>query len=717
MRPYATSALALLVAAAGTTPSFARAACPANVMYGAAAAHANAEAINRASGVFLKAIPSTFAFPDTVVNVQTCTTGGNGTVGVTFGQVQVAAQNPQVSFQPGAVTLGAVFNVSATATVNVALCDETPIVCQAQLVANNVQFSAQATGTVNDCSPVIGLPSVSLVADPYGLSINLTNCGLIGQGVDLIANAYQSLMLQFVSSEVTTIAQQKVPDMLSSVTGNMFATELSTLGLHLELAIDGLQIDSSGLTVDFAIGVTPTGPAAECLPAGSTLPVLPPTTAPLTADFGNVPTLSGAFSTTLLQQVVDVAWYSGLLCFDSAKLGLDLSSYAASVAPGMTIDAIAVPQTAPQLSLGSASGGALVQVRLDQVVVDLNLGFADGTSSQSVVTAGATIAAQVVFDPFARALMIEPVSAVIDNLNVTTPGGNYQLSQDALERIVKQMVMPALTSKLKALPIVGDVFLASGLAVCLIDVAAAPGYARADIDVWLPDPNDMTAPTTVLGSAPPSLVTPTFTVDVASTDNETPQEFMRHQVSVDGVPSTTYTSGALILVSVGLPGSHSVAIQAVDLTGNVDPVGVKFDVFVDNQAPVVTLVSSPLGILSDTATTIQFSATDDYTTTSDLRYRYTVGVIQDSTSPDIALFAGATDSSTSVALTNLPSGQTIRVAIFAKDAAGNEASLATAFRVQPDSGLSCTQSSPAPWAALLGLALMVTRRRGRGRNI
>ena len=214
--------------------------------------------------------------------------------------------------------------------------------------------------------------------------------------------------------------------------------------------------------------------------------------------------------------------------------------------------------------------------------------------------------------------------------------------------------------------------------------------------LWPINRNDRSPPHTVL-TAPPSDPSPAdVVVELESIDDETPSQFMRHYIEIDGVLEETLRSGTTVVIAGLSGGLHDIQLRAVDLNDNVDSSPVQIMILVDDIAPVVSITESPLGIVDSDRATLRFVAIDDRSAESALEARYTLAAIDPAGGNDIPLVSGALGAQRELVLDKLPEDTIVRVRIFAADEAGNAGSADAVFAINTNPTRGCAAGGPTP---------------------
>ncbi|MEK7704776.1 MAG: hypothetical protein AAB426_07430 [Myxococcota bacterium] len=707
--------MVLLTLTAVAVPLYgAHAQCLDGALRGAASVRVENAVGDRLQGVVSDAISRTIVLPPDTFSAVECPAGGTIAVTIKGGEALLTASTPQVEFVASTVMLHSLLSIDATAAIDVAVCGDAPASCQAHLTAQRVKFSAQASASADDCAPSLSVLEMGLIADPYRTAVTITGCGALGDDLTLVANALQVQLLDLLEREVASRAPERITKALDGLAGNFFSTQVESSDMRLDVAVERLRIDAGAMQTDFSIAVTPTVPAASCLPPGTILPPVAPAVPP--GPFAQSTSISGVFSQQFLQQLINVAWYVGAFCFTNDELGPSVDRYLGNVFPGLTATASLVPTAAPEIAISGNGVTTTLAIHLPRALVDVIATFPGEESSRWVAQIATTLTLEVVLDPTLRVLTLKPIAATLDDLELLTAEGSPRLDANGLARLIETVAIPQFLDNAAVIPLGGDILAACGLMVRLVNVGSTPGSARLDLDVWPIDHTDQVAPTTSVASDMPAVAAAKFSVDVASIDDATPEEFIRHWVTIDGTQESSPRSGSRMFFGPLAAGLHQVRIRAVDASGNEDVLGIAATVAVDDQPPLVAIDEAPRGEVRKNDVLIRFSAIDDRSPKPALTYRYTVGLVADDLRRDEPLDAGALDAGGTLSLRDVPNAAKVRVTVFARDAVGNEGLSDATFRVTRDTSpfscqAACGPGSVSLWLALSMLAGVLRHRR------
>jgi hypothetical protein len=422
--------------------------------------------------------------------------------------------------------------------------------------------------------------------------------------------------------------------------------------------------------------------------------------------------LSISASEAFVQRAIRSAWLAGWMCFDTRDYDLGLGAYLGDMMPDAFLEATLVPQSPPSVRLSPTIATEPVEITLDEVYSQLAIGSASLATSYVDIHGGARFGGALAMDRSVQNLVLSLMSVQSRPLTISAPGAELLFSEPAIANLLDNAVMPAFRDTLSAFPLTTSLFLSTPVAARLVEVAVDDGtHLRAEMEIIAVDPDDHVPPVTVVTREPPRPSPPDVAVSVASGDDVTPREFLRHRVLIDGVPAPgeDLTGDELLITDVP-GGPHTLTLAAVDLTGNLDETPVSLDVLVDDTSPTVTVDEAPTGLIAEDQATLRYTARDDITPPGRLRLRYTASLIQ-TVGPDLPLYAGDLAPGEDLRLTDLPEDSVVRVTVFAVDEAGNEGKEEVAFAVNVNPTFSCRALPGSGLAALVAIALLRSRRR------
>jgi hypothetical protein len=451
-------------------------------------------------------------------------------------------------------------------------------------------------------------------------------------------------------------------------------------------------------------------PPAWCLRGDEVLPREPG--APVPPPSGTA-MVSLATSQAMIERAVRATWLAGGLCYSSTEFGLDLSTPLDFLAPGVQVTGRVAVRDAPSVTLAQGALGVGIQA----LAADLFMQVPGSPSTTLSLSTGATLAGTVAIDPALQGVVLDLSDAQTSGALLTAPGTSLALSAGTLQSVLKTSLLPALARYRGRMALLGNLFVAAPLATRVASVDVSAARVQVDLEAMARDPTDHTPPVAKLLGQPAAIAQPRFTVDLDSTDDRTPQRFLRHRVTIDGTADPELRSGEKLVLS-GLPdGLHHIDLTALDVGGNESVKPVSFSVRIDSVPPVVTLVDPPRGVLREGPPAIAFTAADDVTPAPKLAVRWVLTQVVGDNQPDLPLAQGTVVGGAPVQLPPLPEDQIVRVRIIARDEAGNEGVAEASFfrNGEPTMG-ACASVGPAGLPALLVLALSWSRRRRGARR-
>jgi len=708
-----TIGIAGLALAAVLQPAIAQAVCPPNAIPNALSGRLDVSAFSILKGPLLPKLPTNLVIPELPISpfVGQTITPRQGKVTFVIHDINFAPEDKGVR-----VTVA--LDVRGTASLDYQSIIFTNTVCDSAFSAVNVVFDAIIQPGVNDCVATFPFAELRVIVAPADVVATLANCTNSGsiyaellklvQGSDWLV----SMLASAVSSAITTM----LPPIVDKLSQAFFSTDFNVpdAGLRFNIVPERVTTDTHGLTATFAADlVLDPVHASSCMPIGGELPDRSDLTpdAPIFSDSA----LSLVVSRPLLQRVLDNAWLTGWLCLDSKELNIDLGSYVAAVVPNAKVDFKIMSTTAPTLEL-APEPGRHARLATDNLTATLSIQIGQGEPTVANAAVKASIQGDVGVSTTMRALTLQPREITASSVQVTVPGASLGISQESVSGFLQNLVLPAFGKKIGALPISSSVLLTAPFAFCVDRIEAAPGQVRADLSLWPIEAEDTVPPETKLAHPPLRPSPADVVLDFASTDDMTPDKFIRHTVWVDGVRQEALTPGQRLVV-VGVKGGvRSFKVVAVDVAGNEDPTPFVTSVLVDDQAPVITIADAPLGGFDGAPTTVHFGATDDRTSAGELTFRYTLGIVSRANEPDTMLVQGDLASEHSVSFSDLPDAAFVRLTVFGKDAAGNEGSAQAAFLVDRAPQLGCAAALPPMSLFACLVAWLAWRRRARLRG-
>jgi hypothetical protein len=701
--------LALLVATLLLlAPAAAPAQCVPGGLTGAVSARLDQTLLPVLGPLIQQEVPPSIDIPPTPYTVFTCGGPFDDTVVTPEGVVaHLTTRSVSLKLEAGAVSLDAVVDVALDGRLALQICAAPDADCAINATVTGALLHARVEPSVQQCAPKVPISAFTLTVDPAKTQIVLSDCLYDG----LLNTAYSwfsGYIVQTLSTKIGDAVKQKLPPLIESFTTGLIASGYDYRKVHISAAPSQLAITPAGVLVTFDGDLRPIGapPPSWCLNGDEALPPEPgkPAPAPTGAAMVSITT-----SQPMLERAVRATWLAGGLCYSSTEFALDLSTPLDFLAPGVQVTGRVAVRDAPSVTLGAAGLG----VGIGELAADLFMQVPGSKATELSLSTGATLVGTVAIDPQLQGVVLDLSDAQTTGAVLTAPGTSLAVSAGTLESVLKTSLLPALARYRGRMALLGNLFVAAPLATRVANVTVAADRVQVDLEAMARDPADHTPPVVRLLQPAPALqpVQPRFTIDMASTDDKTPQRFLRHRITVDGTPDPELRSGLKLVLAGLTDGVHQIAITALDVGANESPAPVTFSVRVDSLPPVVTLQDPPRGVIREPSASVAFSASDDVTPASKLSVRWVLSQVVGDDQPDLPLGTGQAEGGV-VQLPEVPEDKIVRVRIIARDEAGNEGEAETSFfrNGAPTMG-ACSSAGPAGLPALLVLALLRARRR------
>ncbi len=709
---------AILGLLAVSLPHVAHATCPSGAIPQALKARLDAQALPLVTGLLVDNLPTQMDMPLGSYVLAECPDGFDDNIlTIKSGTIDMLFSDLTVTLVNGALEVDGILDATANGDMAFQLCAMPDTECPGKLTTTNIKIHGRMEPTVAACVTAMPLTVVEITVDPYATTMQLNGCGLYDEITQGVYDWYRDTVVEMLVTQVEAALRDELPLFLADTIDGLLADGFEMYGLRFAALPDGISIDKNAIEVSFTANVTPAAGQAACVPAEASLPEENASVRAPTPPADGLLTMT--MSQPFVQRGVRAAWLSGWLCFNTVDYSLDLGEYLDPIAPGAMLRAALAVTEPPTVNLGQ-SGDAYVQVSSEALSVEVNIEVPGAAApAQMLALASAELAGEVRLDQALQALTLEI-------LDVTSPGLSLQASEDAnlvfsegtLRGIMDKLLMPAFAANIGPLPLTSGLFVTAPVAVRLDHMAVFPSHVQASIDMCAIDHTDRVSPSTLISRLPPSPARASSTFMVASTDDRTPNDFMRHRVLVDGQLVQAFASGDVIALDNLSGGDHQVRVIAIDLNDNEDPTPVELTVHVDAVLPVVTVLEAPYGVSRAATTTLKVAAVDDETPASQLQLWFTAGVWHDDGSPDGSVIAGSVGdvaADGSIELTSLPENKIVRVTVFAMDAAGNVGSSSASFGVDHDATFNCQAVSGGQLSGLVVLLGLLRLRRGHRR--
>ncbi|HUH03166.1 MAG TPA: outer membrane protein transport protein [Kofleriaceae bacterium] len=639
-----------------------------------------------------------------------------GVAVISQAEVELAYRTVELIPRAGAIEVHAAIDLDASAFLDSSFgdCDlrvtASPIDLRATVsVANGANGRIEATGVMVE---------VGLTADQFDFSSQ--GC-VIGDIVEAVLTAAEDWVLDKATGLLEDVAEEKILPMVEDALEMLGALELEAAGFQLQGRVTGVDIDPGrGLTAAADGQIVWAGPTAPGLIDPGPPAVEPAIGVGLPNDYA-----WGAFalaaSDDRATQAVHQAWRGGMFqtllggLAPSIELSGDGLAQKLGLPDGTTVD-VGIDVTAPPtVGFGRGPDATGVRIALREVRIDVTIaapGATTGGPGLSVMLDG-TLLARVTVQPGLGALQIDPTDLIIERLELTTDSQNLDVDPARLREFVRAVVVPMLGETIRAIPIAPAIRPMDDIFAVVRNVTTQGGWLRAGLDLYRPDPNDRTNPDTDLID-PARIVSPALASFVPTgTDDTTPRELLRYLVRLDGVLLDEEPAFmAAIRVSTA-DGNHLLEVQAVDLSGRIDPTPIVHSFVVDGVPPELELLEAPAQVLRSERAHLAWRASDDRTAADRVQTRWELRKMIGA-EPVVVASEDFAANRSSVDLPTLEDGALYVVEIVARDEAGNVTSVEHGLLAEQSSGgcsLGAGTRGGAGVLVLLLVGLLATRRR------
>jgi hypothetical protein len=662
-------------------------------------------------------LPSTLMVPALDKSLYSCAAGKDVVAHVSNGMVNLMPGAISLKLYSGEVagSLGLSLNGSVHVKVdNLDSCNA-PIECDIGVTVTDLDLETVLKGQAMNGILMMSVPTLMVNITPDQIAIDVSACAQAAMLTQFL-NAAKNLLLDHATSLIEDFAKTALPPLVAIKLGELAHKDGTILGFDYSVAFDDVTISPQGFDLTLGVGFGYSGPPAACN-GPDAMPAAPVAGDPLVLDLGPTSPLVLALSTGLAQEALGAVWQSGLICIDTAKLaavGLDLSSLDLSglvpgIAPGTSIGVSVTASQPPTLVTGETDSLGQVQLglKLQGLTAKLTLTPPGGQPAEIDISADGTLTGLLDLDPTAGDLGLTVQDLSVDRLDLSSSqGAMLSIDRGRLQQILKEVVLPLLASKLGRIPLTAASLDLAGFVVSVDQITSRPEGVYVGLSVFKPPANDTIPPQLTTFQTPGPLVRAgVVPIEVAATDDQTPQNFARFSYQLDGAPETDPSYSRQIRLNVTQGGQHTVQVWAHDLSNNKSP-SMTYNFEVDAAAPMLSFTQAPGALVNQSVAMIGFTATDDRTMPAKLTYAIDVFVSLPGKDrapllhKDFAPYAP-------LVLTQLQEGGVYEVQVTAQDEAGNTSSASTSFAVQLGGGCTVVRSSTAAASPLAGLFLLL----------
>ncbi len=617
------------------------------------------------------------------------------------GTVRLANTSFAVTLAEGGLDVDIRGDIDATGHMDLEVCALPDDSCDAHVVAPGVAARARVNIAVDQCVPTLVVDAFTFEVDHAAVSIELSGCSAYATAFDVSEEWLRDDLVALAAAEIEAFIPGLVEAQVAALTSDLIKPT-TIEGIAVTAQPESLAIDANGITMSFGVK-TDALVIADCAygldsrlaPARAAAPILMPQAT------------SVAISSRLAQNVVESAWRAGWLCLEVASAAPVIDDLLATIVEGtstrVTLNALAPPRVT---FVASETGSATVE--LSNLSGHIAVTVPNDRDYTADFLGSLSISADTRLRPATRDLVLATTQATVTPTQISLGTSSLGFTREGVDRFVRNGVMPFVTKQIGELPIISGLFDAAYVAVTIGTIRTTNDAVVAEIALVDIDASDAVPPTTNVDETPICPCPPNVAIRVASTDNSTIAELLRHQVTVDGSPADSeLRAGGVVRIDGLDDGAHVIHLAAVDLMGNLDPKGIDVQLDVDAQPPAVRFSGPPRGIVPTHGLRLRIEASDD-TALAD-RIAYHVGIVSALAEPDTVIRSGSIQHGEVLALDDLPDGTTIRVRATATDSAGNsaEASVSMAVLDQPTMGCSAV---PGSWLGIFAVVLLRRRR-------
>lgn len=685
------------------TPRLASGTCDPTLISDAVVAHIDQESLDAVLKPVGALVPEQLDLSDFNASIDCGSFFQATTIQTHRGQIKLAIENISIALGSNTLTIDITGDIEAGANLDMSVCSLPKDNCDAALSAKGVSIHAVVGVGVTQCVPTVSVTEFQLFVDERNVGISLDNCGGYGLAFSIIEDWLRRQMLDYAKTELGDYVPTIIQDQVSALTTDLLSEALTFEKVSFKAQPEIVQVDSTGLTIGFA-ALAQADTIAECA-RGVAVPPLA-TSVPSIVLPANT---SVGVSQRIAQNLVTAAWQAGWMCLDLSSVVPEISTVFQSVLPGAkTAVTVNVMQSPTVVFDNSKVGGA--KLALPAIAGSVSIDVPNERDYSASFSTGFSLGANVSIKRENNQIVLSPREVQVAPVDVTLGDANIGITEEGLQRFIRGSVAPLFTTRLQELPMVSALFDASLVAVIVESLHTTSSAIIAEIGIAGIVGNDNVPPATKVMGQIPQTSGPSLELTVASTDDTTDASMVRHLIEVDGKRQRSITTGGTVVIGPMTAGRHSVRIAAVDLVGNTDPEGSKFELMVDATPPTVYFDGSPVGIIPANGTKLYVKANDDMGVTGS--YDYTVGIVSRIAEPDEVFIRATQDFGQPIVLMNLPDAVTLRVTATARDMAGNATTVSQSFAVLDQPTMGCS-SVTAEWPALVVAFLIFARSRRR----
>ncbi|MEL6545666.1 MAG: hypothetical protein AAFQ82_13625 [Myxococcota bacterium] len=624
------------------------------------------------------------------------------------GDVTIEPVAGDLTFNDGGFDFRVVLDVRTEFDVDLQVCALPNTACQVNIDGESLEVAGQVQISAEDCSTDLEIISFEVTRLPAA-EFELTGCGVLYNSIgETLFAWFEDEIFESVQEELESQIDGTASEWIDDGLERLATDGVEALGIRILASPEALSVTASEMELSFALGVE------SLITAPPWCELRPYTETPATSESLVLPDqgqAAFAVSRQAVESIVTAAWSAGWLCLDSRDLGLELGGVLDDLVSDVDISFFIDVPARPSVSLTGEDDLVLASLSIPELRIGVSTALPGDEPSLLTLSSGATLSAEIISDPADASFRLIPKDIVANGFELQSGAGPFALEPDRLERTIDILVLPALKDALEELSLSGTVFAGDDVATEVVELLVDDVGIGAGFEIYIASDDDSVAPETRMLSEPPTIVQPTFVVEMNSNDETPPERQVRHRVYVDGVEQDGLRVSRALELEIPAPGEHRVGIAAVDLAGNEDASPIEFDVFVDVEAPSISLVDPPQGIINERAVEIAYRLTDDVSALDALRVEYVVGEVAQTSEPDVRFAAGTLRAGAPLIVSNLTEDRAYRVTMTVIDEAGHQTEEQLSFAVNADPTFDCSSTAANPWLMILPLAVIAYRRK------
>jgi hypothetical protein len=434
-------------------------------------------------------------------------------------------------------------------------------------------------------------------------------------GIDL-----DSILQGVVEDQAVGLVETQLPPLITQLLNEFLDFHGSFEGFDYLAEPQLLDVDDQGGGLYF-------GAAVDALETSSCIVPQPdPTPGPVQPHTLN-PYHPSAFAATasrdLVEDAVDAAWKSGLMCFTSDPIPAETLNQAIPIfPPGSSLVVSVSAANPPQVTLltGQAAHATLSLTGLHAIGTLIG-GARGGEFLQVDLDASAD--ANVGLDPELSSVTLRLSEFSVSNVVIRVNGDVLPITDEQVQELLQTYIIPLYNEEIGAIPLTTSVFSFQGLYFLLDEIVPMGGYLNLYLTAVSAPPSDTQPPETSVIEAPPALTNQRqVSVLFGGVDDKTIDRLLRFTWSLDGAPEVPPSYARRIVLNDVAEGHHVMSARAWDLSDNVDATPVTIEFTVDVTAPASSVDDGPSGWVASNAVDLSWSALDNLSVPGDLRFAY-----------------------------------------------------------------------------------------------